>query len=122
MRRLNLLESETARLLLENAQLKGANKKVRNAKQRHLAAQPRMKKECDDALAGLQEQRNINGDVRAALKTEQSGGPRMLTEMEYHQAKMYEDMVEMLDGYIETGGGACWLALKACLRSCLSAC
>ncbi|RAR01679.1 histidine kinase hhk19p [Stemphylium lycopersici] len=97
VRRLNLLESETARLLLENAQLKGANKKVRNAKQRHLAAQPRMKKECDDALAGLQEQRNINGDVRAALKTEQSGGPRMLTEMEYHQAKMYEDMWRGID-------------------------
>ena len=74
--------------------LKGANKKVKNAKeaagkeeerakeavdakQRHLAAQRKMKKERDDALAAMQEQRKINGDLSAVLKTEQSGAPHM---------------------------------------------
>ncbi|KAI4694515.1 hypothetical protein J4E81_006734 [Alternaria sp. BMP 2799] len=119
VRRLNRLESEVTRLRSENTQLKdtlktieyenvnlgnqndgktrklkGANKKVKNAKdmagkeeekakdaqgdkQRHLASERRMKKERGDALAALQQQRKLNGDLRAELEIEQSGAPHM---------------------------------------------
>jgi chromosome segregation ATPase len=209
-RRLNRLESEVARLRSENTQLKetlktieyenvnlgnqndgktrklkGANKKVRNAKevagkeeekakdaqsdkQRHLASERRMKKERGDALAALQEQNKINGDLRAELEVEQSGEPhtrdaaadpnntiavmpiqfdirridvqKMMVVLKWHQMnmterfkewykdwktstgeankvvgsegvndekkkleKLYGDMIEMPNGYIETG-------------------
>lgn len=117
IRRLNRLQSEIARLRAENAQLKetrktterenvllgnqneskasklkGANKKVRHAKevagkegekakeaveakQRHLASERKMKKERDDALAAMQEQEKINEKLRAELEIEQSGAP-----------------------------------------------
>jgi chromosome segregation ATPase len=119
VRRFNRLESEVARLRSDNTQLKetlktieyenvhlgnqndgktrklkGANKKVHNAKQvagkeeekakdaqadkqRHLASERRMKKERGDALAALQEQRKVNGDLRAELEVEQSGAPHV---------------------------------------------
>jgi chromosome segregation ATPase len=119
VRRLNHLESEVTRLLSENAQLKdtlktieyenvnldnknedktrklkGANKKVKKAKdvagkedekakdaqsdkQRHLASERKMKKERGDALAALQNQTKLNGDLRAELEIEQSGAPHM---------------------------------------------
>ncbi|KAL6151647.1 Trafficking protein particle complex subunit 31 [Exserohilum turcicum] len=74
------------------SKLKGANKKVRHAKevagkeeekakeavgakQRHLASQRKMKKERDDALAALQEQQKANEKLRAELEVEQSGAP-----------------------------------------------
>ncbi|KAG9191336.1 hypothetical protein G6011_09424 [Alternaria panax] len=119
VRRLNRLESELTRLRSENAQLKetlktieydngnlgnqndgkarklkGADKKVRNAKavagneeekakdaqgdrQRHLASERRMKKERADALAALQEQKKLDGDLRAVPEVEQSGAPHV---------------------------------------------
>lgn len=119
VRRLNRLESEVTRLRSENTQLKdtlkaieyenvnlgdkndgktrklkGANKKVKNAKevagkeeekakdaqggkQRHLASERKMKKERGDALAALQQQRKLNCDLRAELEVEQSGAPHM---------------------------------------------
>jgi hypothetical protein len=78
----------------KSSKLKGANKKVKNAKQvagkeeekakeaveakqRHLASQRKMKKERDDALAVMQEQRKLNGDVCAQLEMEQSGVPHV---------------------------------------------
>ncbi|KAH6845920.1 hypothetical protein BKA58DRAFT_357844 [Alternaria rosae] len=119
VRRVNRLEIEVTRLRSENTQLKdtlrtieyenvnlgnqndgktrklkGANKKVKNAKevagkeeekakdaqgdkQRHLVSERRMKKERGDALAALQQQRKLNGDLRAELEVEQSGAPHM---------------------------------------------
>jgi hypothetical protein len=204
VRRFNRHESEVTRLKSENAQLKdslyiiecentrignqndgkarklkGANKKVKNAKdvagkqeekakeavgdkQRHLAS------ERNDALAALQEQKKINMDLVAKLEVEQSGAPHvreaagdpnntlvvipiefeirridiqaLMMSFEVNQmsiaqkfkiwyegwkepkeevrnvvganylddekkknARIYEDMVEMPDGYMETG-------------------
>lgn len=119
VRRLNRLEVEVTRLQSENSQLKsdlqanayrnfnlsnqndrksrklkGANKKVKNAKevagneeekakdavgdkQRHLASERKMMKERNDALAALQEQRKMNADLRAELDVERSGVPHM---------------------------------------------
>ncbi|KAI4954030.1 hypothetical protein J4E91_001739 [Alternaria rosae] len=119
VRRVNRLESEVTRLRSENTQLKdtlktieyenfnlgnqndgktrklkGANKKVKNAKevagkeegkakdaqgdkQRHLVSERRMKKERGDALAALQQQRKLNGDLRAELEVEQSDAPHI---------------------------------------------
>ncbi|EUC47303.1 hypothetical protein COCMIDRAFT_90425 [Bipolaris oryzae ATCC 44560] len=74
--------------------LKGANIKVKNAKQvaskeegkakeameakqRHLPSQRKMKKERDNALAAMQEQKKSNEGLRAELDTEQSGAPHM---------------------------------------------
>ncbi|KAI4614502.1 hypothetical protein J4E83_007156 [Alternaria metachromatica] len=210
VRRLNRLESEVTRLQSENTQLKdtlktieyenfnlgnqndgktrklkGANKKVKNAKdtawkeeekakdaqgdkQRHLVSERKMKKERGDALAALQQQRKLNGDLRAELELELSGAPHMrdvaadpnyttaiipiqfdirrtdvqpmMRVLEWHQMnlterfkewykdwkkastgeerkvvgsegvddekkkleKLYEDMIEMPDGYMET--------------------
>ncbi|KAF1837744.1 hypothetical protein BDW02DRAFT_518218 [Decorospora gaudefroyi] len=119
IRHLNRLESEIARLRCENNQLKenlratecenvslgnqiegkarklkGATKKVKNAKevadkeeekakdamgdkQRHLASERKMKKERNDALAALQEQKKISADLRAELEVEQLGTSHM---------------------------------------------
>ncbi|KAH9877789.1 hypothetical protein J1614_003006 [Plenodomus biglobosus] len=87
-------KSENATLCNENdgkaRKLKGANKKVKNAKeiagkeeekakgamsdkQRRHASERKMKKERNDALAALQEQTRINEDLRAQLAIEQSG-------------------------------------------------
>ncbi|CAA9959452.1 SCP-1 multi-domain protein [Pyrenophora teres f. maculata] len=119
VRRINRFESEVARLRSENSQLKetlktieyekvklenqndgkgrklkGANKKVKNAKevagkeeerakgaigdkQRHLTSERKMKKERDQAQAAFQEQKKINGDLLEKLEVEQSGMPFM---------------------------------------------
>jgi chromosome segregation ATPase len=119
VRRLNRLESETTRLWSDNSRLKlelqatehenvnlgnqndgkarklkGANKKVINAKevagkeeerakdaigdkQRHLASERKMKKERNDVLAALQKEEKISADLRAELEVEQSGAPHM---------------------------------------------
>lgn len=119
LRRINRLESEIARLRLENAhlkescktteranvllgnqnenkdnKLKGAKKKVKNAKQvadreetkakeaveakqRHLASQRKMKKERDDALAAMEEQKKLNDSLRGELEMEQCGAPHV---------------------------------------------
>jgi chromosome segregation ATPase len=209
VRRLNRLESEITRLRSENShlkehlqateyekvnlsnqndgkakKLKGANKKVKNAKevagkeedkakdavgdkQRHLASERKMKKERNDALAALREQEKINADLQVELDIERQGAPHMrgvatdpnntiavipiefeirridvqptmmtleanqmqITENfkrwykewkkpkeavkkvvganylddEKRKAKIYEDMIEMPDGYMETG-------------------
>jgi len=52
-------------------------KDAQGDKQRHLASERRMKKERGDALAALQQQRKLNGDLRAELEVEQSGAPHM---------------------------------------------
>jgi hypothetical protein len=119
VRRLNHLESETTRLRSDNRRLKlelqatehenvnlgnwnegkarklkGANKKVINAKevagkeeerakdavgskQRHLASERKMKKERNDTLAALQKEEKISADLRAELEVEQSGAPHI---------------------------------------------
>ncbi|KAF1941463.1 hypothetical protein EJ02DRAFT_455129, partial [Clathrospora elynae] len=119
VRRLNRLESEIARLRSENTQLKetitaiefeninlgnkndgksrklkGAQKKVKNAKdvaeqkeekakgavhdkQRHVSSERKMKKERNGALAASQEQMKINEKLRAELEVEQCGAPHM---------------------------------------------
>ncbi|KAI2484535.1 hypothetical protein Ptr902_03475 [Pyrenophora tritici-repentis] len=119
VRRINRFESEVAHLRSENSQLKetlktieyenvklenqndgkgrklkGANKKVKNAKevagkeeekakgaigdkQRHLTSERKMKKERDQTQAALQEQKKLNGDLLAKLEVEQSGVPFM---------------------------------------------
>jgi chromosome segregation ATPase len=119
VRHLNRLESEITRLRSENSQLKdnlqateyekinlsnqndgkarklkGANKKVKNAKevagaeedkakdavgdkQRHLASERKTKKERNDALAALREQEKINADLQAELDIERQGAPHM---------------------------------------------
>jgi chromosome segregation ATPase len=119
VRRLNRLESEITCLRSDNSQLKhdlqatehenvnlgnqnegkarklkGANKKVMNAKdvaskeeekakgakddkQRHLASERKMKKERNDALAVLQKEEKISTDLRGELEVEQSGAPYM---------------------------------------------
>ncbi|KAJ4362326.1 Trafficking protein particle complex subunit 31 [Neocucurbitaria cava] len=95
---LRAAESENATLCDENdgknKKLKGANKKVKNAKnvagkeevkakdavldkQRHLTSERKMKKERNDALAALEEQRKINESLRTELEVEKSGVPHM---------------------------------------------
>ncbi|CAO2655186.1 Nn.00g102500.m01.CDS01 [Neocucurbitaria sp. VM-36] len=95
---LKAAESENATLCDENdgntKKLKGANKKVKNAKnvagkeevkakgavldkQRHLASERKMKKERNEALAALEDQRKICEDLRAELEVEQSGTPHI---------------------------------------------
>lgn len=95
---LRAAESENATLCDENdgknKKLKGANKKVKNAKdiagkevvkakdavldkQRHLTSERKMKKERNDALEALEEQRKINGSLRAEREVERSGAPHI---------------------------------------------
>jgi hypothetical protein len=91
-------ESDTATLrdkLVDQAQeVKGANKKTKNAnqvaekeegkaqgamqdKRRHLDSERKMRKEKNDALAALQVERKIAGDLRAELSIERSGKPHL---------------------------------------------
>lgn len=91
-------ETENVNLYDENEgqakKLKGANKKVKNAKdvagkeeqkakdavldkQRRLASERKMRKEKNDALAALEEQKKITEDLRAELAIEQSGVPHI---------------------------------------------
>ncbi len=91
-------ETENVNLYDENEgqakKLKGANKKVKNAKdvagkeeqkakdavldkQRRLASERKMRKEKNDALAALEEQKKITEDLRAELAIERSGNPHI---------------------------------------------
>lgn len=95
---LKAAESETATLrntIAEKAQkVKGATRKAKNAKevagkkeekakdavndkQRHLASERKMRKECKDALAALEMERKIVEDLRLELSVEQSGEPHL---------------------------------------------
>lgn len=95
---LKATETENVKVCNENdgkaRKLKGASKKVRDAKkvavveeekakgaisdkQRHLASERKMRKEHGEARAALQAQMKINEDLRAELEVEQSGTPHM---------------------------------------------